>query len=92
LEGGVTEVHSVKVSSYDRPFAGKGVAVPGQPVEHWYFHRPLWMILKPFFDQGFALDGLEEPLVDSEHVKPGTPSYVFTQLPGVLVARMRRTI
>ena len=50
------------------------------------------MILTPFFDQGFALDGLEEPLVGSEHAEPGTPSYVYTQLPGVFVARMRRTI
>jgi len=92
LEGGIAEVYSVKVSSYDQPLTGKGTAVPGQPVEQWYFHRPLWMILKPFFDQGFALDGLEEPLVGSEHEKPGTPIYVFTQLPAVFVARMRRTI
>jgi ubiquinone/menaquinone biosynthesis C-methylase UbiE len=92
LEGGVTELYSVKVSSYGRPSTGKGVAIRGQPVEQWYFHRPLWMILKPFFDQGFALDGLEEPLEGSEHGKPGTPEYVYTQLPGVLVARMRLTI
>ncbi len=92
LEGGVTEVYSVKVSSYAQSFSSKGVAIPGQPVEQWYFHRPLWMILKPFFEHGFALDGLEEPLLDPGEGKPGTPSYVYTQLPGVLVARMRRTI
>jgi ubiquinone/menaquinone biosynthesis C-methylase UbiE len=92
LEGGITEVYSVRVSSYGRPSTGKGVAVRGQPIEQWYFHRPLWMILKPFFDQGFALDGLEEPLEASEHGKPGTPGYVYTQLPGVLVARMRQAI
>jgi len=89
LESGITEVYSVKVFSYGRPSTGKGVAIPGQPVEQWYFHRPLWMILKPFFDQGFALDGLEEPLVGSGRETPGTPSHVYTQLPGVLVARMR---
>jgi hypothetical protein len=50
------------------------------------------MILKPFFDRGFALDGLEEPLVGSERETPGIPSHVYTQLPGVLVARMRQTI
>jgi hypothetical protein len=48
------------------------------------------MILKPFFEHGFALDGLEEPLVDPERSDPGTPTFVYTQLPGVLVARMRR--
>jgi ubiquinone/menaquinone biosynthesis C-methylase UbiE len=92
LEGSITEVYSVKVSSYGRPSTGKGVAIPGQPIEQWYFHRPLWMILKPFFDRGFALDGLEEPLVGSEHAEPGSPSYVYTQLPGEFVARMGKTI
>jgi ubiquinone/menaquinone biosynthesis C-methylase UbiE len=91
LEGGVTEVYSVKVSSYGRAFTSMRVALPGQPVKQWYFHRPLWMILEPFFEHGFAIDGLEEPLVAaSERERPGTPEYVFTQLPGVLVARLRR--
>lgn len=92
MEGGFKEVYSVKVSSYSRSSAGRGVAIPNQPVEQWYFHRPLWMILEPFFDHGFALDGLEEPLVGTEHEKSGTPSYAYTQVPGVLVARLRRTI
>jgi hypothetical protein len=48
------------------------------------------MILKPFFDQGFALDGVEEPLEGSEQGKPGTLGYAYTQLPSVLVARMRK--
>jgi ubiquinone/menaquinone biosynthesis C-methylase UbiE len=91
MEGGITEVYSVRVSSYGKSSRGKGVAIRGQPVQQWYFHRPLWMILQPFFEKGFALDGLEEPLVDQEHGKPGSPGYVFTQLPGVLVARMRRS-
>ena len=92
MEGRGTEIYSVKVSSYSRSSIGTGVAIPSQPVEHWYFHRPLWMILEPFFDHGFALDGLEEPLVGPDQGKPGTPGYVYTQLPGVLVARLRRTI
>jgi len=89
-EGTTTEVYSVKVSSYGRPSTGKGVAIAGQPIEGWYFHRPLWMILEPFFRHGFALDGLEEPLLDRDRGEPGTPMHVYTQLPAVLVARMRR--
>ena len=92
VEGSTAEVYSVKVSSYGRSSTSKGVAIPGQPVEQWYFHRPLWMILRPFFEDGFALDGLEEPLVGLEHGKPGTPMHVYTQLPGVLAARMRRNL
>ena len=90
VEGPGTEIYSVKVSSYGRAGTSKGVAIPGQPVEQWYFHRPLAMILEPFFHHGFALDGLEEPLVGLDRSQPGTPTYVYTQLPGVLIARMRR--
>ena len=85
-----SEVYSVRVSSYGRAFTSTGVGIRGQPVEQWYFHRPLWMILQPFFEHGFALDGLEEPLVGPPDWKPGTPAHVYTQVPGVLVARMRR--
>jgi ubiquinone/menaquinone biosynthesis C-methylase UbiE len=90
VEGRAAEIYSVKVSSYGRSSTGKGVALPDQPVEQWYFHRPLWMILQPFFGHGFVLDGLEEPLVGPDHGSPGTPMHVYTELPGVLVARMRR--
>jgi SAM-dependent methyltransferase len=92
-EGDTADVYSVKVSSYGQPLTSKGIALPGQPVQQWYFHRPLSLILQPFFDQGFALDGLEEPLLSPEHAarSAGTPMYVYTELPGVLVARMRRT-
>jgi ubiquinone/menaquinone biosynthesis C-methylase UbiE len=92
LEGDVTDVYSVKVSSYGRPATEKGVAIRGQPVQQRYFHRPLWLIVQPFFDHGFVLDGLEEPLLSPEHAVPGSPEYVYTELPGVLVARMRRTM
>jgi ubiquinone/menaquinone biosynthesis C-methylase UbiE len=91
LDGGVSEVYSVKVVGYGRAFAGTGVALPDQPVRQWYFHRPLWMIFQPFFDHGFVLDELEEPLLMPDEEKTGTPGYVYTQIPGVLVGRMRRT-
>jgi ubiquinone/menaquinone biosynthesis C-methylase UbiE len=88
--GGTSEVYSVRVSGYGYASTDKGVAVVGQPVEQWYFHRPLWMIFEPFFAHGFALDGLEEPLLEPARQEPGTPMYVYTQVPGVLVGRMRR--
>jgi 2-polyprenyl-3-methyl-5-hydroxy-6-metoxy-1,4-benzoquinol methylase len=88
-DGDVRKVYSVKVSSYAKPSIAKGVALPGQPVEQWYFHRSISDILRPFFDRGFALDRLEEPLVDPEHGTSGSPGYVYTEVPGVLVARLR---
>jgi ubiquinone/menaquinone biosynthesis C-methylase UbiE len=88
-DGDMRRVYSVKVSSYARPSIGKGVAIPGQPVEQWYFHRSMSDIFRTFFDHGFALDGFEEPLVDPERGTPGSPGFVYTEVPGVLVARMR---
>jgi SAM-dependent methyltransferase len=88
-DGDVRKVYSVKVSSYAKPSIAKGVALPGQPVEQWYFHRSISDILRPFFDHGFSLDGLEEPLVDPGHGTSGSPGNVYTEIPGVLVARLR---
>jgi hypothetical protein len=59
-------------------------------VQQYYFHRPLWTILRPFFERAFVLDALEEPLVRPEHANAGMPDYVYTEVPGVLIARMRR--
>jgi hypothetical protein len=61
-----------------------------QPVKQWYFHRPLSMILQPFFERGLVLDGLDEPLVDPDRAQSRTPGYVYTELPGMPVGRMRR--
>jgi ubiquinone/menaquinone biosynthesis C-methylase UbiE len=91
-EGSSAEVYSVRVSSYGQPATSKGVGIVGQPVEQWYFHRPLWMVFEPFFAHGFALDGLEEPLVNPDRGTLGKPMYVYTQMPGVLVGRMRRIV
>lgn len=90
-DGEVGKVYSVKVSSYGKVSTRKGVAIPGQPVEQWYFHRPLAEVLRPFFAHGFALDGLEEPLVAPERATPGAPGYVYSEIPGVLLVRFRRS-
>ena len=89
-DGELKTIYSVKVSSYGRPSTGKGVGISGQPVQQWYFHRPMGELFRPFFAHGFVLDGFEEPLRDPEVASPGSPSFVYTENPGVLVARMRR--
>ena len=40
-ERGVVRTDSIKVSRYIRPSTQLGVALEGQPVVQWYFHRPL---------------------------------------------------
>ena len=82
-ERGVVRTYSIKRSDYITPSVGKGVAVEGQPVAQWYFHRPLRMILEPFFDAGWVVDGLDEPVLPQ-------PTPLFSEIPGVLVLRFRR--
>ena len=60
-DGDLRTVHYVKVSEYLTPSAGPVIGIPGQPVPHLYFDRPISLLLKTFFDVGFVMDALEEP-------------------------------
>jgi SAM-dependent methyltransferase len=88
-ERGVIRRYSVKVSRYIRPSTAKGVALEGQPVTQWYFHRPMKDLIAPFLDHGFVLDGLDEPVLSPDQVRQDSTSAVFVEVPPVLVARMR---
>jgi ubiquinone/menaquinone biosynthesis C-methylase UbiE len=88
-ESGVVRTYSVKVSSYIHPSTGMGVAVEGQPVAQWYFHRPLSELFRVWFRHGFLLDGIEEPVLAQEDVRPGSTAGVFVEVPPILAARMR---
>jgi ubiquinone/menaquinone biosynthesis C-methylase UbiE len=82
---GIVRSYSIKRSGYITPTTDKGVAIEGQPVTQWYFHRPLTLILEPFFDDGWVLDALDEPVLDP-------PAKLFHEIPGVLVMRFRYAV
>jgi ubiquinone/menaquinone biosynthesis C-methylase UbiE len=88
-EDGVVRTYSVKVSSYIRPSIGQGVAIEGQPVVQWYFHRPISELFHLWFAHGFVLDGIGEPVLAPGTVRPGSTSGVYVEVPPILVARMR---
>jgi hypothetical protein len=67
-----------------------GVALEGQPVVQWYFHRPISELFRLWFAHGFVLDGIGEPVLAPESVRPKSTSGVFVEVPPILVARMRR--
>ena len=54
-DGDLRTVHYVKVSEYLTPSAGPVIGIPGQPVPHLYFDRPISLLLKTFFDVGFVI-------------------------------------
>ncbi len=80
--------HAVKVSDYLEVPAGKGTGMPGEPLPHWYFHRPLHELFGAFFQAGYVLDALEEPAFATQN--PNHHELSWSNLPGippVLVAR-----
>jgi SAM-dependent methyltransferase len=89
-EGDLVTHYAVKVLGYLTPIARKGLGVVGQPVAHYYFHRPLHMLLNACFEAGLVLDRLEEPRFGPE-AKPARPfSWAnYNEIPPVLVARLR---
>ena len=91
-DGELQTLHSVKVSRYIRSSTHEGVAIRGQPVPQYYFHRPLSVLLGTCFEAGFVLDALEEPVFDEAAEARAPLGWAnFKEIPPVLVARMRVT-
>jgi SAM-dependent methyltransferase len=95
-DGALVETYSVKVSGYLHVPPGKGVGMPGEPVAHPYFHRPLSELFGACFKAGFTVDGMEEPSFakpeDSSRSDANPLSWEnFVEIPPVLVARARPT-
>jgi 2-polyprenyl-3-methyl-5-hydroxy-6-metoxy-1,4-benzoquinol methylase len=80
----------VKVSSYAVPFAMKTEGILGQPEPQFFFHRPLHLLLKPAFENGFAMDGMEEPTFPIPETQASGLRWIeMPKIPPVMVVRMR---
>jgi SAM-dependent methyltransferase len=83
---------SIRITDYLTPRMQRDFGVPGQPVEHHYFHRPLGVLLNACFDHGLLLDRLEEPAFPPSATASGERTVRWEdvdRLPPVLVARLR---
>ena len=90
--GKLVSTYSVKISRYLTPYSQPGLAMHDQPVPHLYFHRPMHALLAPAFQAGLVLDAIEERAFPAEHTS-GAPALSwshFSEIPAVLVARLRR--
>jgi SAM-dependent methyltransferase len=92
-EGEIKTVYSVKISRYMTPYHAKGLALRGQPKPHMYFERPLHYYLNLGFQNGFVLDGFEERAFPPEHPQTSPLGWggKFSEIPPVLIARLRKT-
>jgi 2-polyprenyl-3-methyl-5-hydroxy-6-metoxy-1,4-benzoquinol methylase len=92
-EGEIVYTYSVKVRRYMTPSTARGLAIRGQPSAQLYFDRPLQDTLGATFEAGFVLDALEErafPPDSPESTHPLTWGPKFSEIPPVLVARVRK--
>ena len=87
--GEVENKYSVKISNYLVEKSSLGIGMIGQPKPQYYFHRPISIILKYFFENGFALDACEEPSFDCLEKADGIFENVYTHVPPALVCRLR---
>jgi SAM-dependent methyltransferase len=93
-EGKINTTYSLKISKYAGLSPKRGLGIIGQPVPHYYFHKPISVLFKTCFLAGFVLDDIEEPIfnpsTDSSREK-GRPLdwELYQELPPVLIARMR---
>lgn len=91
-DGRFVTTPAIKVSKYMAPFQAQGIGIRGQPVPQTYFHRPLQELLRPFFDHGLVLDGLEERAFEGREDSSLRLTWDhFPEIPPVLVVRMRRS-
>ena len=90
-DGDIKTVYSVKISRYMTPYHAHGLAVRGQTKPQVYFERPLQYYFSHAFQNGFVLDGFEERAFppDHPHQSPLGWGGNFSEIPPVLVARMR---
>lgn len=89
-DGELVETHSIRVISYLTVGDRKGLAMRGQPVAQWYFHRPLHELFNACFAAGFVLDGIEEPaFLPSEDASRFRSWASYPDIPPVLAARLR---
>jgi 2-polyprenyl-3-methyl-5-hydroxy-6-metoxy-1,4-benzoquinol methylase len=88
--GELRTLHAVKVARYLSVPPEKGVGKPGQPTPHYYFHRPLRILLTPCFQAGFVLTGLEEPAFPQRDETRTLNWESYPEIPPILVARLER--
>ena len=94
IGGDFVTKHAIKVVQYLGLQPQKGMGIAGQPSPHYYFHRSLSELLTTCFRAGLVMDGIDEPAFnyphDGSHLSSRSLNWAnYTQIPPVLVARMR---
>jgi SAM-dependent methyltransferase len=80
--GDIITRYLLRIDRYLDLHPERGIGIMGQPEPHWYFPRTFTELLQPFFDAGWAMDGVQEPAFPKDLAKPADPSS-WRNLPGI---------
>lgn len=81
--------YSIKISRYLSSEVTKGMAIADQPVQQYYWHRPLHELFNAAFTSGLAMDRLEEPPFVPQTPPTSPFSWAHYDMPPLLFARLR---
>jgi 2-polyprenyl-3-methyl-5-hydroxy-6-metoxy-1,4-benzoquinol methylase len=81
--------YAIRVTRYLSSAVTKGLAIASQPVEQYYWHRPLHELLNSAFDAGLVMDRLEEPRSPLPAGPVGTFNFANYDMPPLLFVRLR---
>ncbi len=81
--------YSIKLSRYLSFEATKGTAIREQPLEQYYWHRPLHVLLNCAFSSGLVMDGIEEPKLSEADAATNAFNWANYDMPPLLFVRLR---
>jgi len=85
----LTPTYSIKVSRYLSADVTKGIAIAEQPLEQYYWHRPLHALLNSAFASGLMMDRLEEPPAPANNSSKNAFDWANYDMPPLLFVRLR---
>jgi len=81
--------YAIKISRYLSWEVSKGTAISDQPLEQFYWHRPLHVLFNSAFTNGLVLDRLEEPPITADPPSQNAFNWSNYDMPPLLFARLR---
>ena len=81
--------YAIKVSRYLSWDVSKGTAIREQPLEQFYWHRPLHVLLNSAFSSGLVMDRLEEPKLPDADAAKNAFDWANYDMPPLLFVRLR---
>jgi SAM-dependent methyltransferase len=84
------QTFGVLVTDYLTPRVDLSAGIINQPEPHYFFHRPIHVLLSEAFRHGWVLDGIEEPAFPKDTpAKNAFSQAKRPEIPPAMVARLR---